>query len=522
MPEEKEKQTLVDMVREWPLKRKLALGAVALLSLVFFGVIIAQSGKADYRLLFANLSETDAAAVVERLKEQKVPYRLEAGGTAVHVPADQVYEVRIALAGSGLPQGGGVGFEIFDRQSFGMTEFAQQVNYRRALQGELARTVASLGPVESARVHLAIPEKRLFKEQQQPTTASVIVKLVPGKELSESQIQGIVNLVAGSVEGMEPSRVAVIDASGRVLTKPARDESGILDPGMLEYQQAIERRLEARAQALLDRALGAGNSLVQVTAKVDFSQRERLEETYDPDTTAVRSEQVIQDKSGAEVSGGVPGVQSNLNEAAISGGAVPSSRSEQTTNYEVSKVVSKLVEPVGGVKNLSVAVLVSDRMVPGKEGAEATTVPRKQEELQAIETMVKSALGIDAARGDQISVVARPFENAFFGEQPPDAVSSNRLYEFLPFIKYALILLGAALVYFLLVRPMVRTLKGEEKVVEHFKTVQELQAELAAAEPPVLLGTGSLDESVKRLRQEIMQSRNHPAQVVKAWLKEDE
>lgn len=515
------KKTVVDVIRQWPASRKMSLAGVALLSLIFFGVIIAQSRTADYRLLYANLSTSDASTILERLKEQKIPYRLEDGATAILIPADKVYEMRLLLAGSGLPQGGGVGFEIFDRQSFGTTEFAQKVNYRRALQGELARTIVSLAPVETARVHLVIPERRLFREQQQPATASVILKLIPGRELNESQIQGIINLVSGSVEGLETSRVSVIDATGRVLTRPPRDEDSILSPGMLEYQQAVERRMEARAQALLDRALGAGNSLVQVTAKVDFSQRERLEERFDPDGTAVRSEQVSQEKSGAEVSGGVPGVQANLQEGGTFFGGIPSSRSEETTNYEVSKVVSKLVEPVGSVQNLSVAVLVSDRVVPGQGGEAPTYVPREAAELQAIETMVRSALGLEASRGDQIAIVARPFEGAFFTDLGGESVAGSRFYEYLPFIKYALIVVGAALVYFLLVRPMVRTLREEGKKVEHFKTVEELQAELAAGQQPLLLGTGSLDESVKRLRQEIMQSKNSPSQVVKAWLKEE-
>lgn len=198
------------------------------------------------------------------------------------IPADKVYEARIELAGSGLAEGG-VGFEIFDKQSFGMTDFAQKVNYRRALQGELMRTITSLAPVEAARIHLALPEKRLFREQQQEATASVIIKLASGRSLKESQLQGIVHLVAGSVEGLESENVTVVDSSGKVLSKSRSDEiSGPMTPGMLTYQQTMEQRLEARAQSLLDRALGAGNSLVRVTAEVDFDQRERVEDLSIP------------------------------------------------------------------------------------------------------------------------------------------------------------------------------------------------------------------------------------------------
>ena len=514
------KPTLLSTVNQWPRNRKLSLMAVVLLCLVFFAVIIVQARSADYSLLYANLTGSDASAVLERLKEQKIPYRLEDGGKAIHIPVDKVYEMRLELAGAGLPQGGGVGFEIFDKQSFGMTDFAQKVNYRRALQGELARTIASLAPVESARVHLALPEKRVFKEQQQPATASVILKLVPGRELNEGQVQGVVNLVVGSVEGLESGHVSVIDSSGRVLSKaPMDSDAGPLAASKLDYQLTVEKRLERRAQSLLDRALGAGNSLVQVTANLDFSQRERLEETYDPNGTAVRSEQLSEEKGGREMVGGVPGAASNVGGAKGNSGIIASSRTDETTNYEVSKVVSKLVAPVGDVKNISVSVLVADRLAPAADGSNPTYEPRGAEEIKAIETMVRSALGINESRGDQLSVVSRPFENDLFLEDAPEVSPVGRIYEYLPLIKLLLVALGGVLLYLLLVRPLIKTLKGEGKMTEHYKTVQQLESELIGQEQ-VKIGPGSLDESVLALRQEIMQSRTGPAQVIKTWLKE--
>jgi flagellar M-ring protein FliF len=214
--------------------------------------------------------------VVDWLKGRKIPYRLEDGGKDIMIPADKVYEARIELAGAGLAEGG-VGFEIFDRQSFGLTDFAQKVNYHRALQGELMRTITSLAPVEAARVHLALPEKRLFRDQQKVATASVIVKLHSGRTLKEVQLQGIIHLVAGSVEELEAENVTVVDSSGKVLSKSRSEAmSGPMTPGMLEYQQTVERRLEERAQSMLDRALGASNSMVRVTAEINFDQRERI------------------------------------------------------------------------------------------------------------------------------------------------------------------------------------------------------------------------------------------------------
>lgn len=510
--------TFIDALKKWPTSRKLSLAAVALLSLVFFAVLIAQSRSIDYSLLFANLSSADAAQVMEKLKEQKIPYRLEDGGKAIHIPADRVYETRIELAGNGLPQGGGVGFEIFDKQSFGMTDFAQKINYRRALQGELARTISSLSPVESARVHLAMPENRLFKEQQREVTSSVILKLVPGQTLREDQIQGIVNLVAGSVEGLDGERVSIIDANGRVLSRNAQGgPSGPMTSGMLEYQMLIEKRLEERAQSLLDRAVGYGNALVKITAEIDFSQRESLEESYDPSTSVVRSEKIIQESGGVQVAGGVPGVQGNLGGGQAMTATTPASRSEESTNYEVSKVVRKLVESVGAVKNVSVAVLMADRRTAGADGAEAVYVPRNAKELAEVEQMIKSALGIDEKRGDQIVVVSRPFEPGF-EDEPLDAPRPvENLYHYLPLLKYALLGIAALLLYLLLLRPLLKTLQGEAKRVEHYKTVEQLEAELAAQDPL----PGVMADPAVKLRNEVLQGQAFPAQVIRNWLKDN-
>jgi flagellar M-ring protein FliF len=279
-----------------------------------------------------------------------------------------------------------------------MTDFAQKVNYRRALQGELARTISSLAPVESARVHLALPENRLFREQQQAATSSIIVKLVPGQALREDQIQGIVNLVAGSVEGLDPDQVAIIDANGRVLTRNSQGgTAGPMSPGMLEYQVMVEKRLEERAQSLLDRAVGYGTARVRITAELDFSHRESLAESYDPDASVVRSERNIQESGGVQVAGGVPGAQGNLGGAQAMTGGAPASRSEESTNYEVSKVVRKMVEPVGSVKNVSVAVLMADRLTVGADGKEPVYVPRNDKEIQGVELVLFEPNGFSGA-----------------------------------------------------------------------------------------------------------------------------
>lgn len=519
MAEETSPKNIIETIRQWPRKRQLSLLAVVLACVVFFAAIIFQANKADYQMLFGNLDSADASAVVDRLKEQKVPYRLEHGGRAIFIPADKVYEIRLAMAGSGLPRGGGVGFEIFDKQSFGMTDFAQKINYLRALQGELSRTIASLAPVEAARVHLALPEKRLFRDQQQKASASVIVKLAPGQSLREAQILGIVNLVAGSVDGLDADQVAVIDDSGRVLSQTA-DHSGTngTAPDMLEYQQNLEQRLELRAQALLDRALGMGNSMVQVTAAIDYTQRERMEESYDPDKTAIRSEQSSIEKGGVANVGGVPGVQTNIKNEKPGSSFIPTSRTNETINYEISKVVSKQVDSVGAIKNLSVAVLVADRLADNQSDTDQAPSyqPRDPKELAAIEKMISRALGLNQNRGDQIAVISRPFETAFNNEPLVKSSPWSRIYQMVPMIKYALLALAAALLYFFVIRPLLQILRGDGPMVEHYKTVEQLESEMAglpdgstAQDPPLSLPSGQLTE------------QKDPAQVIKAWLKDN-
>jgi len=472
-------QTLVATIAAWPLSRKIALAAVTVLTIGLFAFIIVQARTADYQMLYGNLAESDASAVVDWLKGQNIPYQLTNNGHTIMIPATNVYETRLSLAAMGLPQGGGVGYEIFDKQSFALTDFVQKVNYSRALQGELARTIASLGPVETARVHLALPEKRLFKEQQKPATASVILKLVPGKRLSESQIEGIVHLVSNSIEGLEPGQVTVIDQNGNVLSRIGdKGMAGNLSPAMLEYQMQVEQRLEDRAQALLDKSLGAKNAMVRVSATLDFAKTEKTEETFDPEEPVIRSEQVSDEKSGSEITGGVPGVQSNLegNTNQSAGATPPSSRSQRTTNYEISKVVSKTTNPIGTISKLSVSVLVADKIVPGKDKEPAKTEPRQQAELKALETMVASALGLDSSRGDKIEVTSMPFlESA--EDANGEGVAANRFYQYMPFVRYGLLLLGGLFLYLFMVRPLMKTLNRD--VTQHYKTVEQMEAEQA-------------------------------------------
>lgn len=253
--------------------KRMVVGGVVALSILFFVLLIVVANKTDYRPLFANLSSEDAGEIVKKLKEQKVPYQITNDGKAILVPSDKVYDLRLAMASDGLPQGGGVGFEIFDRKNFGVTEFVQKLNYQRALQGELSRTIAQLSGVEQARVHLVIPEKTIFKDNEKPATASVVLKMKANRMLSESEVQGISHLVASAIEGMDPDQVTVMDSRGKILSKSnSSDPGNKMTSAMLETQRNYEKNLEDRLQSLLDKAVGTGKSVARVTAAFDFKQ----------------------------------------------------------------------------------------------------------------------------------------------------------------------------------------------------------------------------------------------------------
>ncbi len=517
-----ERKNLLTLIQEWPLSRKIATGAVLLISLGLFAILIFQARTADQQLLYANLDMNDAAAVADWLKTQKIDYTLKNGGKDIWISAPQIYQTRLELAANSLPSGGGVGFEVFDKQNFALTDYVQKVNYTRALQGELARTISSLAPVESTRVHLALPEKRLFKSQQANATASVIVTLVPGKSLDKKQVQGIIHLVAGSVNDLNPENVKVIDANGVVLEgEKQADADNILSADMLAFQRNVENRLEIQAQDLLDKSMGKDKAMVRVSASLDFSKVEKTQELFDADDPVVRSEQINQESSGADTAGGVPGVQSNLqgNEFGQSATTPPSNKNSRITNYEISKTISKVINPVGSVSKLSVSVLVADKVNLDDNGKPEAPIPRTAEELKSIENMVASAIGLVPQRGDIINVLSMPFVDPKTMQQEGEQVPENLLYQYIPLIKYGLIGLGLLLVYLFLVRPVIKTMKGEVK--QHYKTVEQLEQEQRAqipeepVEPPL-----PVDEAIIALRREVKHNQMPTAYIIKNWIQE--
>lgn len=530
-PKIPERKDLITFIKDWPLSRKIALASVAVLSIALFAVIIIQARTADFQLLYANLAEKDAASVVSWLKGQKIDYKLKNNGKNIWISANKIYETRLELASGGLPSGGGVGFEVFDKQSFALTDFVQKVNYTRALQGELARTITSLAPVEATRVHLALPEKRLFKNQQKKATASIIVTLAEGRTLGKDQVQGIIHLVSGSVEGLGNEEVRVINSHGKVLEGIAKsDDDQRFSVDMLVYQQELEHRMETRAQDLLDKTMGHGQAMVRVTASLDFAKVEKTEELFDAEEPVIRSEQTLQESSGSQSTGGIPGVESNLQGTSGSqgGGTSPSNKTSRTTNYEISKTISKTINPIGTIKNLSVSVLLADRIIPAKdEESEPTSETRSEKDLLDVKTMVASALGLDVERGDNINVTSMPFMAPSDDQLIADAIPQNLLYEYLPMLKIGLLSLGAILFYFLLVRPIIRTMKGG--VTEHNKTVMELEKaalkaekdkELAELKAKYETSKEIIQDEVMTLRNEVMQNHVPTAYIIKNWINE--
>jgi flagellar M-ring protein FliF len=415
----------------------LALGAIAL------GVTVDRQPTKG--VLFSNLGEDDAARIVLRLKAANIPYEIGPDGTSILVPQTQVHETRLMLASEGLPSGGGVGFEVFDQQRFGESEFSEQVKYHRALEGELARTISHLAGVKRARVHLVLPQRTLFAASEQDASASVVVHLIPGWKMRDEQVKGIVHLVASSVRGLDVERVTLVDGEGRSLGGGQRND-GELASDADAYRRDIEKGKERAAQQMLDTTLGQSKSMVRVAAAVSFTREESTEESYDKDAVAPRSFQIVEEREGGDgkLVGGIPGAPSNLPGGSQpttgpGGGAILTRRSE-TRNFEVSKVTRRAIEPVGRVTGLQVAVVVDGRYTGTGEKRRFEAL--RKDELDRISHLVASAIGIDEKRGDRVVVECVPF-----APQPPVTDDRSMVEKVLgPYTNYGMMALVGLLV----------------------------------------------------------------------------
>ncbi len=494
------------------------------------------AGRPQYVLLFGRLAPEDAYQVVDKLKSEGIPYKLQEGGRAVLVPADRVYDVRLMLAGEGLPQGGVVGYEIFDRTGFGMTDFAQRINYTRALEGELTRTIRHLDGVEGARVHLVLPERKLFETEAEPASASVVLELTPGRTLGPKQVRGIVYLVASSVEGLTPERVTVVDTKGNVLYRASEDEPAMLAAGQFEYKRAYERDVERRVRDLLERVVGTGAAVVQVAAEFDFTRVDETAETFDPEGVAVRSEERSSETStGAGGPAGIPGVASNVGQGAQGGGAAgagsSSTRETETVNYEVSKKVTRIQRSPGTLRRLTVAVAVDGTYKETQEGQGPEFVPRSPEELASLKALVEKAVGYDPDRGDAVEVTSIPFKPVEVPVEKAGPLWASPAV--LTLARYGLVLLLGVLLLLVGVRPVVRWLTKGPPVPEVTQpvTVAEMEERLAAgeAEPEeeVKIAEKAPVEARRReaLKQRLVEMiQKEPdvaAQLIRSWMAEE-
>jgi len=399
--------------------QRAAIGLFLALSVALLGGVAVLASRPSYGVLFSNLQSEDGGAIVAALKDLKMPYRVGADGSSIEVPTDKVRELRLQLAGQGLPRGGNVGFEIFDKSQMGLSEFTEKLNYQRALQGELARTIAELQPVEFARVHIVLPQERLYTTEQEPVTASVVLALKPAAQLSSQQIGSIVHLVSSSVEGLKPGNVTVVDTAGELLSSQVEAEATPGSPSLaasqLRSQRDFETEMARSLQSMLEKVLGPGRAVVRVSAKMNFDNQQTEEETFQPANGAAngaesakgvlaQQEQVEESYSGGKgaAPSGIPGVASNTGTApkiaSKPGGSDSYQHSETKTEYRVSRRVNRVTVQPGQVQRLSVAVFVD-----GDLGR--TQIARIQESVTA-------AAGLDPSRGDQVIVQGAKFSAA--------------------------------------------------------------------------------------------------------------
>lgn len=495
-PEKKGVNDLFARLRANP-RIPIIIAAAAAIAVVFALVLWAK--QPDYRVLYNNLTDEDGGAIVTQLTQMNIPYRFEDRGGALMVPAEKVHELRLRLAQQGLPKGGAVGFELLDKEKFGISQFSEQVNYQRALEGELARTIETVGPIKGARVHLAMPKPSLFVREQKAPSASVTLNLQPGRALDEGQISAIVHMVSSAVAGLPAGNVTVVDQSGRLLTRT--DAAGRdLNDAQLKYATEVESRYQQRIENILSPIVGNGNVHAQVTAQIDFDSREQTDEQYkpnnDPAQAAIRSRQTsASEQIGGPYPGGVPGALSNqpppantapietpaannanganangnnatgnaANNAAnaaantatnrAASGVPSNTRNDNTTNYEVDRTILHTKRNVGNVQRLSVAVVVNYRT-----DAEGKEIALNEQQIKQIEDLTREAMGFSAPRGDTLNVVNSPFNMTQpGGNELPFWQQQSFIDQMLSLGRWLLVLLVAWILWRKLVRPQLQS-----------------------------------------------------------------
>lgn len=533
--------------RQLSIIQRATLVAVAIATLGVIAFLTQWAQQPEYSAVFTGLSESDASAIVTKLKELKIPYELTNGGSTVRVPSDKVYDIRLQLVSQGLPKGSTVGYELFDKMSFGLTDFAQRLNYQRALEGELSRTISRIAGVEDARVHIVLPQSELFAAKEKAATASVALKLRPGSEPDSRQVQGIATLVARSVEGLKPENVTMVDGDGNLLSGggDAIASVGARTSSQAEAQKGFEKTIQRDVQGMLEQVLGPRKAVVRVNMLLDWDQYESSTETYSPNgkPTQVRSAKEITERSstplgdvtgsgiptyplgpagpiGAATATPVPTAQAGA--TAITATAVTTTtqaattatepkyeRREVTTNYEVSKLVEKMVKTPGAVKRQSISVMLDGQL----DEATVATVTKA----------VGAAAGVDQARGDVVVVTSLPFDrSAATSDQQTqkDAEQRNLYFEIAKYVLAGL----SILIVLLMVRSFTRGLTRGPKRVGPVNAVEARRESRALAAAAARASLPEEDPRVQLTQGEVTElAKNQPklmAGIIKTWLDE--
>lgn len=503
--------------------QRVATGAVILGSILLLIGIARWAGQPDYALLFGRLEPAAADQVVEALRDQGTPYQLREGGSAIYVPRSEVYELRLHFAGQGVVSDGPAGYELFDQGTLGMTDFMQKLNFKRALEGELARTISSIRQVEASRVHLVMPERSPFRKTQAQPSASVVVQQAGAARLTEAQVEGIGVLVAGAVEGLAPSDVTVLDTRGALLSRPDAGNLGVAGSSeQLRAQRAVEAHMAEKGQSMLDQVLGPGNAIVRVAATLDFDRAATERELIDPESATVVSEERLDEEGRAQ----------NANSS--------------VRNFEVSRTKERLEKSVGGISYLTISVILNQKVVPTSETtAEPSPIFYSERDVENVEALVKNAVGFNLARGDRFAIHQTRFDTGTEGQVMTEMEVQRWQDQLHLYLRYGLMLLALLLTAWLgsrVVRSLARQTSGGNLVGPGRGSVSA--ALLAEGRRGEALGVGQkalpgedvyasklspearahLAErhfAFEEARQRVLENPERVAKLVRSWLNED-
>lgn len=476
---------LKNFYNDLSIERKIAFGLVIIASFIAIYFLANYALTPQYGVLYSNLNTTSASSIVQKLTSYVIPYKLSNEGRTILVPKNDVYSTRLKLASEGLPRQAGVGFSLFNKVQIGMTDFMQHVDYQRALQGELERTINDLSQIEYSRVLIVLPRQSIFVSNRVPAKASVIVKLKSGFGLSKMQVSGIKHLVASAVEGLNPKNVTIVDTDGRILSAPTNGSFEYSDD-QLSYVKKIEKNLEGKINAMLVPVVGQENVKSKVFVKVDFTKKEESKLTYNPNTTAIVSQQTSTTNSvGAVNPSGAPGTPSNLPPGKTQNNVAKPSSTKTTndvTNYDVSKTIEKISYPTGNITQVFASVLVNGtyKKVTGTKGeSKMEYVPRSASELSLFKSIVETAIGYSKTEGDKVVVANIPFKKTSYAiPKPPKQTILSILQDNEgTIIKYSMILIGIALLILMILRPMLKYITSYKPTVSNQQDSEQRRLE---------------------------------------------